>query len=117
MGYYALIFLLGGPALPNFFEIRNNDTETHEVTVEILDSHNSSMLKESYKLYPGERTSEAKPPGLLYSIGMKKYTFKISLDDGIEEKTTSVSLHCWSTAVIDIDRENEDPIMIIIITV
>jgi hypothetical protein len=117
VGYYALIFLLGGPTLPNFFEIRNNDAGTHEVTVEILDSHNSSMLKESYKLYPGEGASEAKPSGLLYSIGMKKYTFKITLDNGIEEKTISVSLHRWSTAVIDINSENEDPIMIMIETV
>ncbi len=67
VGYCALIFLLGGPALPNFFEIRNNDAGTHEVTVEILDSHNSSIFKESYKLYPGERASEAKPSGLQYS--------------------------------------------------
>jgi len=44
VGYYALIFLLGGPALPNFFEIRNNDAGTHEVTVEILGSHNSSIF-------------------------------------------------------------------------
>ncbi|WP_440945956.1 hypothetical protein ACSAZL_17975 [Methanosarcina sp. T3] len=117
VGYYALIFLLGGPALPNFFEIRNNDAGTNEVTVEILDSHNSSMFKESYKLYPDERVSEAKPFSLLYSIGMKKYTFKITLDNGIEEETLSVPLHRWSTAVIDIDSENEDPIMIMMETV
>lgn len=28
------------------------------------------MFKESYKLYPGERASEAKPSGLQYSTGM-----------------------------------------------
>ncbi|AKB62791.1 hypothetical protein MSMAS_2946 [Methanosarcina mazei S-6] len=112
-----MIFLLGGPALPNFFEIRNNDAGTHEVTVEILDSHNSSIFKESYKLYPGERASEAKPSGLQYSTGMKKYTFKITLDNGIEEKNIPISLHRWSTAVIDIDWENEDPILIMVYTV
>ena len=117
VGYCALIFLLCGPALPNFFEIRNNDAGTHEVTVEILDSHNSSIFKESYKLYPGERASEAKPSGLQYSTGMKKYTFKITLDNGIEEKNIPISLHRWSTAVIDIDWENEDPILIMVYTV
>ncbi|AKB27207.1 hypothetical protein MSSIT_0488 [Methanosarcina siciliae T4/M] len=117
VGYYALIFLLGGPALPNFFEIRNNDAGTHEVTVEILDSHNSSIFEESYKLYPDERASEAKPFDLQYSTGMKKYTFKITLDNGVEEETIPVSLHRWSTAVIDINWENEDPIMIMLSTV
>lgn len=114
IGYYALIFLLGGPALPNFFEIRNNDAGIHEVTVEILNSHNSSMFKESYKLYPDESVSEAKPFSLLYSIGMKNYTFKITLDNGVEEETIPVSLHRWSTPIIVIDRDNEAPIMIMI---
>ena len=111
---YALIFLLGGPAFPNFFEIRNNDAGTHEVTVKILDSHNSSMFKESYKLYPDERASEAKPFSLLYSVGMKNYTFKITPDNGVKEETIPVSLHRWSTPIIVIDWDNEAPIMIMI---
>ncbi|AKB22973.1 hypothetical protein MSWH1_2702 [Methanosarcina sp. WH1] len=82
-----------------------------------MDSHNSSIFKESYKLYPGERASEAKPSGLQYSTGMKKYTFKITLDNEFEEKNIPVSLHRWSTAVIDIDSENEDPILIMVYTV
>jgi hypothetical protein len=117
IGYYALIFLLGGPALPNFFEIRNNDAGIHEVTVEILNSRNSSMFKESYKLYPDESVSEAKPFSLLYSIGTKNYTFKITLDNGVEEETIPVSLHRWSTPIIVIDWDNEAPIMIMIGTV
>ncbi|MDD3246940.1 MAG: hypothetical protein PHF18_08845 [Methanosarcina sp.] len=117
VGYYALIFLLGGPALPNFFEIRNNDAGTHEITVEILDSHNSSIFKESYKLYPDERASEAKPFDLLYSTGMKNYTFRITLDNGVLEETIPVSLHRWSTPIIVIDWDNEAPIMIMIETV
>ena len=54
VGYYALIFLLGGPALPNFFELTNHDVRTHEISVEILDSDNESVFKESYKLHPNE---------------------------------------------------------------
>lgn len=117
VGYYALIFLLGGPALPNFFEIRNNDAGFHEITVEILGSHNSSIFRKSYNIYPDESVSEAKPFDLVYSMGMKNYIFKITLDNGVEEKTIPVSLHRWSTAIIDIDWENEDPIMIMIQTV
>lgn len=116
LGYYVLIFLLGGPAMPSFFGIRNNDVETHEVAVEILDSQNNSIFKEAYNLSPNEAISEAKPFSLLYSIETKKYTFKITLDNGVVEKNTSVSLHRWSTVDIIIG-ESEEPIMIMIITV
>jgi|GEM_PF-6163893 hypothetical protein len=34
MGYYALIFLLSGPALDHFFELKNHDVGTHDVSVE-----------------------------------------------------------------------------------
>ena len=89
IGYYALMFLLGG-RLYLIFEIRNNDAGTHEVTVEILDLHNNSIIKESYNLYPDESVSEAKPFSLLYSIGMKNYTFKITLDNGVEENYSGI---------------------------
>lgn len=112
VSYYVLMLLAGGPALPDFVEIRNNDTEPHEVTVEVLDSHNSSIFKESYKLHPNETISEAKPFSLLYSIYMKEYTFRTTLDNGTEESTITITLHRWSTAIIVIDWENEDPIMI-----
>lgn len=116
LGYYALIFFLGGSALPSFFEIRNNDAETHEVTVEIFDSQNNSIFKESYNLSPNEAVSEKKPFGLLYSIEMKEYAFKITLDNGVAKENTLVSLHRWSTADITIG-ESEEPITIMIITV
>lgn len=110
VGYYALIFLLGGPTLPDFFEIRNNDTEAHEVTVEVLDSHNSFIFKESCRLYPNETIYEAKPFSLLHSVNMKEYTFRTTLDNGTEEANVSVPLHRWSTAIIVIDWENRYPI-------
>jgi len=110
VGYYALMLLTGGPALPDFFEIRNNDTETHEVTVEVLDSHNSSIFKESYNLYPNETISEAKPFSLLRSVNMKEYTFRTTLDNGTDDATVSIPLHCWSTAIIVIDWESSYPI-------
>jgi hypothetical protein len=42
----------------------------------------------------------------------KKYTFKVVLDNGVAEEKTSISLHRWSTAIIDIYWDNETPIMI-----
>lgn len=67
MGYYALIYLFGGPAMPYFFEIVNHEAGSHEVTVEILDSNNRPILKETYTPGPDEKVSEKKaffPPKL-----------------------------------------------------
>lgn len=116
-GYYLLTFLLVGPADENFFELENHDLGTHEVSVEILNSHNESVFKESYKLLPDESVSRTKPFNLKNSFDQKKYTFKVVLDNGVAEEKTSISLHRWSTAIIDIYWDNETPIMIGVITV
>ncbi|MDW5549577.1 hypothetical protein [Methanosarcina sp.] len=116
-GYYLLTFLLVGPAEDNFFELKNHDVGTHEVSVEILNSHNESVFKESYKLLPDESVSRIKPFNLKNSFDQKKYTFKVVLDNGVAEERTSISLHRWSTAIIDIYWDNETPIMIGVVTV
>lgn len=116
-GYYFLTFLLVGPAEDNFFELKNHDVGTHEVSVEILNSHNESVFKESYKLSPDESVSRTKPFNLKNSFDQKKYTFKVVLDNGVAEEKTSISLHRWSTAIIDIYWDNETPIMIGVVTV
>jgi hypothetical protein len=116
-GYYLLTFLLVGPADDNFFELKNHDVGTHEVSVEILNSHNQSIFKESYKLRPDEYVSRTKPFNLKNSFEQKKYTFKIVLDNEVAEEKTSISLHRWSTAIIDIYWDNETPIMIGVVTV
>lgn len=117
VGYYALIFLLGGPALDHFFELKNHDVGTHDVSIEILDSHNKSIFRESYKLHPDESISRKKPFNLRNSLESKEYTFKIVLDNGVAEEKTSISLHRLSTATIDIYWDYEDPIMIGVVTV
>jgi len=116
-GYYLLTFLLVGPAEENFFELKNHDVGTHEVSVEILNSHNESVFEESYKLSPDESVSRTKPFNLKNSFDQKKYTFKVVLDNGVAEERTSISLHRWSTAIIDIYWDNETPIMIGVVTV
>lgn len=116
-GYYLLTFLLVGPAEDNFFELKNHDVGTHEVSVEILNSHNESVFKESYKLLPDESVSRIKPFNLKNSFDQKKYTFKVVLDNGVAEEKASISLHRWSTAIIDIYWDNETPIMIGVVTV
>ena len=117
VGYYALIYLLGGPVMPYFFEIVNHDAGSHEVTVEILDANNRPILKETYTPGPDEKVSEKKPFSLRSSIEMKKYTFRITLDNGTVEKEVPVSLNRWSTVFIHVYQESESPIMIDMITV
>jgi len=117
VGYYLLIFLIGGPALDNLFELKNHDAGTHKVTVEILDSDNKSVFKETYKLRPDESISGTKPFSLKNSLESKEYTFKIVLDNGVAEEKTSISLHRWSTATIDIYWDYQDPIIVGAITV
>lgn len=112
VGYYALILLIGGPASDKFFELTNYDVGTHEISVEILDSHNESVFKESYKLRPKESVSKVKPFNLRNSFESKEYIFRIILDNGVAEERTSISLDRWSTATIDVYWDYEDPIMI-----
>lgn len=116
-GYYLLTFLLVGPAEDNFFELKNHDVETHEVSVEILNSDNESIFKESYKLRPDESVSRTKPFNLKNSFEQKKYIFKVVLDNGVAEEKASISLHRWSTATIHIYWNYDTPIMIGAITV
>ena len=110
--YDVLLFFLGGPALDNFFELTNRDVGTHEISVEIFDSDNESVFKESYKLRPNESVSKTKPSNLRSSFELKEYTFRIILDNGIAEENTSVSLDRWSTATIDIYWDHETLIII-----
>lgn len=117
VGYYLLILLLAGPALDNFFELKNHDAGTHEVSVEILDSDNKSVFKETYKLRPDESVSKTKPFILRYSLEPKEYTFKVILDNGVAEEEASVYLHRLSTVTIDLYWDYETPIMIGVATV
>lgn len=77
--YYIIVFLLE-PVEPLHFSIHNSDINKHTVTVEIFDSDNKSLFKETY---------EANPEKYIYSpeITKKKgeYTFKVILDNKIEK--------------------------------
>lgn len=55
LSYFVVFsFLLVGPPTSLFY-IENNDFQSHEVTVEVFDSHSESVFKESYELAPGGR--------------------------------------------------------------
>lgn len=57
----------------NSFFINNWDNTSHEVTVELLDSKNASVFKESYTSVPGENLN---------------YKFPVTLEPGAEIKVT-----------------------------
>lgn len=85
VGTIALIIIIGciliSPEIePLRFAIHNGDINEHTVTVEILDSANESIFKETYK---------AETKKWIYSpeITKKKgeYTFKVTLDNKVEK--------------------------------
>ncbi|MBN2487661.1 MAG: hypothetical protein JXA98_01385 [Methanosarcinaceae archaeon] len=85
----------------SLFVIQNQDLNDHEVVVEVFDSHNKSLLKETYLLYP--KTSVAHPRPFRFKIDRwSEYTFKVTLDDEITE-TYTTKTHLLSLVSIILD--------------
>jgi len=83
------------------FIIQNQDLNDHEAVVEVFDSHNRSILKETYLLYP--KTSAAYPRPFRFKIDRwSEYTFKVTLDDEITE-TYTTKTHLLSVVSIILD--------------
>jgi hypothetical protein len=126
LSYFAVFpFLLLGPPTSLFY-IDNEDLQSHEVTVEVFDSHNESIFKETYELAPEEHISQPKPLWLLlrWSMPWSKgkyiywsegaYEFKIILD-GETTGSLGALLHPWISVGIDINSSS--PVKIRIETV
>lgn len=57
IGFYIYTpLLIFGPIEPLHFSIHNNDVDRHNIAVEVFDSGNKSIFKETYELVPKERT-------------------------------------------------------------
>lgn len=95
LSYFIVFpFLLLGSPTPLYY-VDNEDHQSHEVTVEVFDSHNKSIIKETHKLAPEEHISQPKPLWLLlrWSMPWSKgkyiywsegvYEFKVILDGEI----------------------------------
>ena len=77
--YIYLPILFIGPIEPLQFHARNyDDVYEHNMTVEIFNSKNKSIFKETYELDPKEEISS---PGITKRRG--KYTIKVTVDDKI----------------------------------
>ncbi|MFZ3384587.1 MAG: hypothetical protein WA144_11740 [Candidatus Methanoperedens sp.] len=109
-----LIGLLVSPGMdPLRFSIHNNDINKHLVTVEIFDSVNKSLFKETYEVNPKDEPIFS--PKITEKNG--EYTFKVALDDKIE-KTYKAEVGVGKSGVsIWLYNENvsgsKDPIYIV----
>ena len=91
--------------LPLYY-IENEDVNNHEVVVEIFDSHNKSILKETHKLSPKESVEYPKPflPKLTWPE--EEYIFKITLDSEVTE-TYETEIYPW--LMVAIHLYHKDP--------
>lgn len=78
--YYYIIGFLLEPIEPLRFSIHNSDINKHTVTVEIFDSNNNLLFKETYVVNPREPISS---PEITKKKG--EYIFKVTLDSNIEK--------------------------------
>ena len=130
LSYFIVFpFLLVGPPEPLFY-INNNDLQSHEVTVEVFDSHNETIFIEKYELDPEEHIAQPKSLWLLLRWSMPwskgkytywaegEYEFKAILDDEIVDTCRTLP-HSWSSVVIDIDKtdNSNSPMSIGVVTV
>lgn len=78
--YYYFIGFLLEPIEPLSFSIHNSDINKHTVIVEIFDSNNKSLFKETYLVNPRETIFS---PEITNKKG--EYNFKVTLDSNIEK--------------------------------
>ena len=122
LNYFVVFpYLLVGSPEPLFY-IHNNDLQNHEVTVEVFDSYNESIFKETYELSPEEHILRPKPSWLLLKLyflpgDKEKYTVKVTSYDNLTE-TRLVEFQLWNTVHVELyNHEAETPIAINVTTV
>ena len=123
--FIVLPFLLAGPPTPLFY-IDNNDPQSHELTVEVFDSHNESVFKDKYELAPKEHIEQPKSLWLLLQRSMPwpeqgekgNYEFKVILDSNITDTCRTLP-HPLTSVVIYVDEKNgsQSPMSMRVITV
>ena len=106
VGFYVIFsFYLVGPPLPLYY-IENEDVNNHEVVVEIFDSHNKFILKETHKLSPKESVEYPKPFLFKLTWPEEEYIFKITLDSEVTE-TYETEIYPW--LMVAIHLYHKDP--------
>jgi len=103
--YLFLHFIFMGSAAP-FFVIHNHDVKGHEVTVEVFDQQNKSIINETYSLEPKGDFSQARPLSLQFHREKREYTFKVTMDKQITSTVKMEIQH--SHALVDIWLYSKD---------
>lgn len=112
LGIIVLPYVIRHNSLPDKKEnntlliIHNQGNTSHEVTVKLFDSKNTSIFNESYILAPREDIRNQYPVGLVTGTYIE-----VTLDNNIT-KTETVSQNLSDIAIlyIDIDVHPDDPL-------
>ncbi|MGA9187793.1 MAG: hypothetical protein WB014_04325 [Methanosarcina sp.] len=100
--FIILPYLFMGPPT-SFFSVENGEETNHTVFIEIVDSDNKPIFKESYKLSPHEKVTESKSLWLLFKMSFplnkNNYTVKVTLENNTS-KEMNMSLNSWTSLII-----------------
>ncbi|MEA1999240.1 MAG: hypothetical protein U9N61_07960 [Euryarchaeota archaeon] len=102
--YIYFPILLAGPIGPLQFDLHNNDTNEHNITVEVFDYKNKSIFKETYELGSKE---EASTPVITKRRG--EYVFNVTVDDEIT-RTSKTYVGYGQDGLVRINVYIKDPI-------
>jgi len=107
----AMPFIFIGKPEP-LFSMKNKDTISHQVMVEISDSNNNSIFKEVYVMDPDSEISQSKSAWLLLQLSFppgnsKDVTIKVTVDHELTEENQT-DLQLWSMFDITLFDENEE---------
>jgi hypothetical protein len=92
--------------------IRNQDNTSHEVTVKLFDSNNSSIFNESYVLDPEEKIKSQYPVRLITGTYIE-----VTLDNNITKAETVYSnLSDTDILYININARSDNPLDLSIVT-
>lgn len=98
------LLLIGFPA--PVYHICNHDTQTHFISVKILDENNISILQKNYSLNPGETIRYERQinwylpiPTCFISWSTGVFTFNFVLDEHISKNITT---EIWVYQTIDV---------------
>ena len=94
------------------FSMKNKDTISHQVMVEISDSKNNSIFKEVYVMDPDSEISQSKSAWLLLQLSFppgnsKDITIQVTVDNDLTEKS-QMDLQLWSMFDITLFDEHEE---------
>ena len=75
-------FIFTGPA-SSFFVVHNHDVSDHAVVIDVFDTHNRSIITETYELGPESDISQKRPFRLSLPFSKGEFNFKVTVDDKI----------------------------------